>query len=183
MPARSSVLTGAAGEDYVLYRLHLEGLLAAQSPSGAWVADVLVFDPRMSVGSMLQVKTRTRGADGGWHMRDKHEGGEYVHPRLFYAFVDLEPASPVVYVIPSKVVADVIKKAHKTWLATPGKGGRAHRPHSMRRLRPTYPFAVRGYPPGWLDQYKERWDLLGGTASKTRVRTVPRRRGRQAADE
>src|SRR6266545_6859917 len=60
VPARGSVLTGAAGEDYVLYRLHLEGILAAPAPPGARIADLIVFDPAMSVGSMVQVKTRTR---------------------------------------------------------------------------------------------------------------------------
>ena len=160
MPARGSVLTGAAGEDYVLYRLHLEGILAAQSPSGAWAVDIIVFDPRMSVGSMLQVKTRTYGADGGWHMSEKHEREEFVHQRLFYAFVDFEPESPVVYVVPSAVVADVLAKSHGAWLATPGRGGRSHRDTKMRRVIPAYGFPVPGYEPGWLDGYRERWDLL-----------------------
>jgi len=39
-----SVLTGSAGEHYVLYKLHREGILAAQSPTGARDADILVFD-------------------------------------------------------------------------------------------------------------------------------------------
>jgi hypothetical protein len=40
--AKDSVLTGSAGEHYVLYRLHRQGVLAAQSPAGARDADVLV---------------------------------------------------------------------------------------------------------------------------------------------
>jgi hypothetical protein len=47
MGAKSSLLTGAAGEHYVLYQLHLRGLLAAQSPRGAYAADVAVFSPAM----------------------------------------------------------------------------------------------------------------------------------------
>lgn len=160
MPARGSVLTGAAGEDYVLYRLHLEGILAAQSPSGAWAVDIIVFDPRMSVGSMLQVKTRTYGADGGWHMSEKHERPEFVHDRLFYAFVDFEPESPVVYVVPSVIVADVLAKSHRAWLAIPGRGGRPHRDTKFRRVIPAYAFPVPGYAPGWLEGYREQWGLL-----------------------
>ncbi len=53
------------GEHYVLYQLHLRGLLAAQSPTRAYAADILVLSPVMGVGSMVQVKTRTSGADGG----------------------------------------------------------------------------------------------------------------------
>lgn len=71
MGARTSVMTGAAGEDFVLYQLHIRDLLAAQAPPNAHAADIVVFSPRMSVGSMVQVKTRTAGRDGGWHMSQK----------------------------------------------------------------------------------------------------------------
>ena len=50
------VLTGAAGEEYVLYELHRRGVLAAQTPTNAYLADILVFDPEMAVGPMVQVK-------------------------------------------------------------------------------------------------------------------------------
>ena len=53
MGARSSVLTGSAGEAYVLFRLQLLGLLAAFSPPNAYAADILVFSPAMQVGSMM----------------------------------------------------------------------------------------------------------------------------------
>ena len=98
MGARDSLLTGASGEHYVLYKLHRLGLLAAQAPPNAYAADILVFSPSMSVGSMVQVKTRTVGRDQGWHMREKHQA--LIHPRLFYALVDLEPDIPVVFVAP-----------------------------------------------------------------------------------
>jgi hypothetical protein len=161
MPAKGSVLTGAAGENYVLHRLHLRGILASPAPPGARIADLLVFDPAMSVGSMIQVKTRTKGTDRGWHMSQKHETPEYVHPRLFYAFVDLEPTPPVVYVVPSRVVADVVARSQRAWEELPGKGGRPHsRETKFRRLVPKYPFDVPGLADGWLEEWKERWDLL-----------------------
>ena len=81
------VLTGAAGEDYVLYELHRRGILAAQTPTNAYLADILVFDPEMSVGAMVQVKARKQGRLG-WPMTVKHE--LVTHPRLLYVFVDLE---------------------------------------------------------------------------------------------
>lgn len=158
MSAKGSILTGAAGEDFVLYQLHLRGLLAAPAPRGAAIADLIVFDPAMSVGSMIQVKARTTGRDRGWHMREKHE--TLVHPRLFYALVDLEADQPVTYIVPSTVVAEVIKRSHETWFSSPGLGGRVRRQTDLRRLRPDYEFEVVGYPAGWLDVYRERWDLL-----------------------
>jgi hypothetical protein len=63
--AKDSVLTGAAGEHFVLYKLLRLGLLAAQVPRNAYAADILVFSPAMSVGSMIQVKTRTGRAGSG----------------------------------------------------------------------------------------------------------------------
>lgn len=163
MGARNSVLTGSAGEAYVLYRLQLLGLLAAFSPPNAYAADILVFSPRMQVGSMVQVKTRTSGADGGWHMREKHES--LLHPRLFYAFVDLEPAQPVVYIIPSAVIGKVLAAAHRAWLATAGRGGRPHRDNPMRRVMPRFREDVPGFVDGWMDAYRERWDFITSEAA------------------
>ena len=158
-------LIGPAGEYFVLYRLNSLGLLASLSPQNSPTVDILAFDPDETVVATLQVKTRTKGSDRGWHMHEKHE--EVVKPRLFYAFVDLEdslgqenPGHPDTYVVPSGVVADVLSLSHRVWLETPGRGGRPHRDHPMRRLLPTYSPSPPGYPPGWLEQYRERWDLL-----------------------
>lgn len=151
-------LVGPAGEYYVLYRLHHQGLLASLAPRGAPTVDVLVLSHDETVVATLQVKTRSYGTDGGWHMSPKHES--IVQPRCFYAFVDFEPEPPVTYIVPSKVVADVIGRAHQAWLATPGKGGRPHQDNPMRRVQPNYGLALAEYPDGWLEAYRERWDLL-----------------------
>jgi hypothetical protein len=161
-PPRSQLeksLVGPTGEYYVLYRLHAMGLLASLAPRGAPTVDILVLSPDETVVATLQVKTRTYGPDGGWHMHQKHES--IAQPRCFYAFVDFEPQPPVTYIVPSKVVADVLAKSHQAWLATPGKKGRIRKDGEMRRVRPRYLDPVPGYPDAWLDQYRERWDLLG----------------------
>lgn len=151
-------LVGPAGEHYVLFRLYQQGILASLAPPGAPTVDVLVLSPDETVIANLQVKTRTYGTDGGWHMKAKHE--QIANARYLYAFVDLEPDGPAVYIVPSRTVAEVLSRAHAAWLATPGRGGRAHEDHDMRRVLPTYGFDVPGYPSGWLNQYLERWDLL-----------------------
>jgi hypothetical protein len=158
MGARNSVMVGAAGEDFVLYQLHVRDLLAAQAPPNAYAADIVVFSPRMSVGSMIQVKTRTAGRDGGWHMQPKHE--RLVHDRLFYVFVDLEAEPPVCYVMPSEVVARVVTDSHSAWLAAPGKRGQPHRDSKVRRIRPAYEQMPGWLKSGWLDEFRERWDLV-----------------------
>jgi hypothetical protein len=112
----------------------------------------------MSVGSLVQVKTRTRGADHGWAMSAKHE--TLAHDRLFYAFLDLEPDAPQVFIIPCEVVQEVVRVSHATWLAGTGRGGRVRNDSPVRRLRPSYRWPVPGFPDGWLEAYRERWDYL-----------------------
>ncbi len=66
-------LVGPAGEHYVLYQLYRRGMSASLAPPGTPTVDVLVLATDQSVVATVQVKTRTYGADGGWHMSEKHE--------------------------------------------------------------------------------------------------------------
>jgi hypothetical protein len=157
-PKISSTLIGAAGENYVLFQLFRRGILAGQPPQGVADVDLLILDETANVITNLQVKTRTYGSDGGWHMKPKHE--TLISNRLFYVFVDLEPDTPNSYIIPSAIVAQHVRNSHATWLATPGKNGRPHQDSNMRRLVPNLSFEVEGFPHGWIGDYKDRWDLL-----------------------
>jgi hypothetical protein len=156
--AQQKALVGPAGEHFVLFRLHQQGLLASLSPEGSPTVDVLVLSPDETVIASLQVKTRTYGRDRGWHMKKKHES--IAKPRYFYAFVDLEPEQPVTYIVPSGVVAEVLRKSHQAWLAAPGAKGQRRNDNVMRRIQPEYPDPFEGYVPNWLDEWRERWDLL-----------------------
>lgn len=151
-------LVGPAGEHYVLYRLHMMGMLASLAPTNAPTVDILVLNEDETIAATIQVKTRTYGSDGGWHMKKKHE--TLKRPNLFYVFVDLEPETPATFIVPSSVVAEVVREAHKVWLAMPGKKGKEHKDHDMRRVLPAYNFNVPIAPPGWLESYKDAWQLL-----------------------
>lgn len=151
-------LVGPAGEHYVLFRLYQQGFLASLAPPGSPTVDVLVLSPDETIIASLQVKTRTYGRDQGWHMSKKHE--DIVAPRLFYAFVDLEPELPVTYIIPSNVVASAVSQSHRAWLTTPGRGGRPHRDHDLRRIQPMFDNDLPEFPSGWMEQYREAWHLL-----------------------
>lgn len=155
---KSSVLTGAAGEHFVLYKLLRMGLLAGLPPTGAPDVDVLIIDESARVLTSLQVKTRRKGADKGWHMKAKHE--TLISDRLFYVFVDMEPDEPISYVIPSAVVAEVVRKENASWLHTPGKNGQPHNQSDMRRVQPKYSYPVEGFPEGWMERYREAWELF-----------------------
>jgi hypothetical protein len=135
-----STLTGAAGEQFVLFQLLRRGWIAALAPKGVPNADIIVTDIDGHRQCAIQVKTRRAiGSDNGWHMRKKHE--DVVSDTLFYAFVDIgksETDHPVTFIIPSKIVARTLKESHQMWLDAPGKDGAKHNDTDMRRLLPDY---------------------------------------------
>lgn len=166
MPKHHSTLTGAAGEHYVMYRLLKMGYIAALAPKGVPNADLIVTNVEGELTAVIQVKTKSKiNANGGWQMKEKHENIK--SPHLFYCFVEDIAIPPVVYIIPSVVVANTIKEAGKIWLGTPGKGGRAHKENDIRWLLPDYKrnlhvdnkFTME-YGEGWLEKYKENWEIL-----------------------
>ncbi len=150
-------LTGAAGEHLVLSRLLSRGLLAALAPRGARKADILVnFLDEAKKPILIQVKSRQYGSDGGWHMSEKHETQD--QEDLYFCFVDFEPDTPSVHVIPARVVSKVVKLDHEIWLAQPGRNGQPHNPNPMRRIRPK----SNGMQDDWLEEYFENWSLILG---------------------
>ncbi|MCB1552351.1 MAG: hypothetical protein KDJ14_00985 [Xanthomonadales bacterium] len=163
MPSASTLL-GAAGEYYVMSQLLRRGFIAALAPAGVPNADIVVTD---EVGDRLcavQVKSRVeKGSDGGWHMRDKHES--VISPHLFYVFVDFGKSIDTAarsFVIPSETVASALRRSHALWLATPGKKGQQRRDSKVRRLLPDYDSVGLsiGHGAGWMDVYREGWELL-----------------------
>jgi hypothetical protein len=61
------------------------------------------------------------------------------------------------YIVPSKDMATNVSKAHKLWLASPGKEGRPHVDSTVRtvHLPPYKSFS------GWdVSPYRDRWDLI-----------------------
>lgn len=169
MVAASTVL-GAAGEHYVMCQLLRRGLIAALAPVGVPNTDIVVTDDLGDRLCAIQVKTRLeKGADGGWHMGAKHE--RIASDLLFYAFVDfgrslIDP--PRCFIVPSQVVASVIRQSHQTWLATPGKNGAVHKDTDFRRFLPDYDkMNIRfGHGAGWLDHYLENWAQIESSANR-----------------
>ncbi|MGH9605554.1 MAG: hypothetical protein ACRD3N_07625 [Terracidiphilus sp.] len=164
--ASQTILIGAAGEHYVLCELLRRGYIAALAPTGVPTADIVVTDIEGSRQFLIQVKTRRGvGAKGGWMMNIKHE--TIRDERIFYCFVDFQSSDkdlPLVYVVPSAVVATAIADTHQAWLTIQGKKGQQHKDNNMRKLLPDFAKGphVANYPygAGWLDQYLYAWDSL-----------------------
>lgn len=157
---RDKQLIGAAGEHLVLSRLLARGVLASQAPRGTRKADILVNPLDGGQPVLIQVKTRSGvGARKRWAMNAKHE--DVAEPDLFYCFVDLEEEHPLVYVIPSKVVAKVIREGHAKWLRTPGAKGQKHNDSDMRSISNSPRLSNKYAPEGWMGKYLEKWEQLG----------------------
>lgn len=164
-------LLGSAGEHFVMSELLRRGFIAALAPQGAPNSDLVVTDVEVKQLCTIQVKARREiGADGGWHMRARHETLE--SERLFYCFVDFGRTvedRPAVFIIPSAIVAALLKMDHQIWLATPGKNGREHKDGPMRRLKRDHSKVLgtdTEYGPGWMEKYKDGWHLLGLSPSE-----------------
>lgn len=162
--AVNSTILGAAAEHYVMCQLLRQGKIAALAPAGVPDADIIVSDRVGSALAAVQVKARRDiGADGGWHMKLKHE--TMSRDLLFYCFVDFGRSlndAPKCWVLPSSVVANTLATSHQAWLKAPGKDGRVHVDHDMRRLLPHYPFLAHDtrFASGWMDAYREAWGSI-----------------------
>lgn len=139
----SNQLVADAGINYMEYRLNRMG-------AAGWV------------GRRAKVKVRTRmtgPCEGGWRARqaDEETTAEVV------VLLDINRiGQESVFILPGPVFAHVIRESHAAWLRTPGRKGLKHKDTTHRLLLNDYGnIHVAGAPPGWLEMYRDRWDLLG----------------------
>jgi hypothetical protein len=147
MAKHSTILTGVAGEYFVAAELSRRGYIASITLRNSKGVDILVTNEEATANAGIQVKSKRQGGKH-WLLNVKAES--YESPRLFYVFVILgsPETRPIYHVVPSRVVAKYVRESHRTWLNTPGRGGRKHKDTSMRK------FVDKD------DEYFERWDLL-----------------------
>jgi len=149
----------------VLYCLLRQGYIAALAPQGAPLADIVVSDTSCRRLCTIQVKSRRFGRSRGWVLKARHEQSV---EGLFFCFVDIPEdvtSAPTVYVIPSEIVAEAVYQTHRKYLSQPGKHGQKKQDSDVRHLRPDHTVTLGSlaapYVLGWLDPYRNRWDLLG----------------------
>lgn len=143
----SPLLGGVAGEYYVAAELSARGQIASITMRNTKGVDILCSnaDATKSVG--IQVKTN-KGSKRSWVLNQKSE--DYFAENLFYVFVSLNNGeqSPDYFVVPSGYLAKHVKESHRTWLDTPGRGGRAHVDNTLRKFVDE------------KEEFLNRWDLL-----------------------
>jgi hypothetical protein len=136
MPKPITSFTGNAGEHFVLAELLRRGVVAALTPRNMPDFDVLATSgPR---AANIRVKTKTNAKTWLWHIptseQEKHPNAPWrrrVFPRLradgegdFTALVDLQQERARYYVVPTRDIERRLQERHKTWVTTPGRGGR-----------------------------------------------------------
>jgi hypothetical protein len=148
-------LIGAAGVNFVAAELSRRGYIALPTIRNTRGIDLLVSSPTSSKALKIQVKTK---ADGRvpleWFVStnaDKDFSDDF-----FYVFVNLidQDSSPDYYVLPSKTVAEYVKRTHTAWLAMPGKGGKKHSVDNKVRR---FPNVLEKFD---LQAYSRKWNLL-----------------------
>jgi hypothetical protein len=127
-------LVRAAGEYHVMCELLQRNMIAALAPEGVPTIDILVSSLKGDQLASLQVKTRrSLGPAPGWPMNMKHE--TIASDVLFYCFVNLFENSnqkPETFIVPSKVVAELVQFSHATWLSGTKKSGEARKDTPIR---------------------------------------------------
>lgn len=144
----TSLLSGVAGEYFVAAELSRRGYLASITLRNTKGVDILCSNADATKTIAIQVKTNRR-SNREWVLNHKAES--FFADNHFYVFVNLHDNShlPDYFIIPSKVVAAIVKERHATWLASPGKNNRPHIDSSIRKFADV------------SEDYKNRWDLLG----------------------
>ena len=66
--------------------------------------------------------------------------------------------------MPSDVIAAALSMDHRQWLSMPGRKGQVRQDNEVRVLLPDYTRrggqVAQEYGRGWLEPYRNRWDLL-----------------------
>jgi hypothetical protein len=166
--------TGDVGEHYVLYCLIREGFIANLAPRvNTKTVDVLCSTPE-GLASTIQVKTQNTSRSETWRLSEAH--GHTCIPSLFFALVKLREVEPHdVFIVPSRVIVRAVISSSRAYEKIPLLRGKNkgklpeenRRPDAERRIFESFPESsygqVPGCPPGWLEPYRECWDLLRGT--------------------
>lgn len=141
---------GISGEFYIAHILAKKGFKVSVTLGRTEGFDLFVQNPN-GINMTISVKT-TRLKISKYFMMGK-KADTLIDEHLFYAFVKLNLPDdiPEFWIVPSKVVAPIIKKAHDIWLTTPAKSGVAHKETSMRLFRlENHPL----FPEDWEEQLK-----------------------------
>ncbi len=143
----SGIQSGVAGEYFVAAELSRRGYMCSITLKNTKGIDVIVSNENSKKLVGVQVKTNNSSRKA-WVLNKKAE--ELSEDNFIYVLVNLNRLEqlPDYYIVPSKIVAEYIKKDHKEWLNTPGEKGQSHRETDMRMFRDEN------------DEFKNKWEFF-----------------------
>lgn len=141
-----SILAGVAGEYLVAGELSRRGWIASLTLRNTRGVDILVGNSELTRSVGIQVKT-SQLSRAVWLLNQKAESLADEHH--YYVFVRLNGlGQPKFHIVPSRIVAEHIRRTHQEWLRKPGRDGQPHKDNPNRNFKDEE------------EQYLDRWDLL-----------------------
>jgi hypothetical protein len=163
-------LVGACGVFYVSAELSRRGWIAMPTIRNTRGIDIIASKENKTIN--IQVKTNSYGKTK-YPLSEENEN--LVSDRLYYVFVTLKERTerPDFYIVPSKFVADYIKKTHEHWATLPPKVQKEtyegaskdeivskRRKSKLRRFPNYVGEMLTEFKDFKINNYRDRWDLL-----------------------
>ena len=144
---KQSILIGVAGEYFVAAELSRRGFIASVTLRNTRGMDILATNLEATRSITIQCKT-TQTTRKSWILNEKCE--DFAPASHFYVFVALGSVEsrPRYYIVPSRIVAERVRKGHRSWKRQLGRDGKKHADTPVRQFRDLD------------DEFLERWDLL-----------------------
>ncbi|MDY6904048.1 MAG: hypothetical protein SWH61_05115 [Thermodesulfobacteriota bacterium] len=142
-----STLVGVAGEYLVAGELSLRGYLASMTLRNSRGIDIIASNSDGSKSISVQVKTNSSGGKA-WMLNKKSE--DFFSENHYYILVALKSISerPDFHIVPSKVVAEYVKRTHINWLRGKKRDGSERKDSTLRKFRDVE------------NEYLEAWHLI-----------------------
>ena len=141
---------GVAGEFYMAHVLAKHNFKVNVSLGRTEGFDLFVQNPQ---GENLTVSVKTTYSNESKFLIMNKKAETLIDESLFYAFVRLNMPDgvPEFWIVPSTIVAPVIKREHEIHMTKTYKSGKPHKESTMRNF---YLQGQSNYPDDWEEQLK-----------------------------
>jgi len=122
---------GNAGEYFIASILSSKGYVTTITLGRAEAYDIIAIRPD---GKTVKIQVKTAWYDNHVFRLSEKDGNEERDLEYFYAFVTLKENKKLweYYIVPTKIVAKLVKETHENWLKCVGKKGQKHNDTTMR---------------------------------------------------
>ena len=150
---------GNAGEFYLASILSAKNFVVTVTLGRNEGYDLLAVNPK---GKAVKISVKARNMKDIKRFPINSRCENISSDDLFYAFVRLNEfqKEPDFWIVPSKIVCNVIKNSHAKWMATPNKKGGKHNDGDLRNF---WLIQDKHYPKNWdktLKKYYKNINII-----------------------